>query len=160
MYCSKGKNEGMYSCITRLTFTVLPWQLNRLFLGRPLLISENRIKMASVWPVKSVSRKWLYPVWAITASTVFSPEDTSYAPLFKGMVSLNWWNSIKIVKHVLNKIAIYTFGSIWGATVLGAGMFIITGHQPVTNKLLANMKQHTEYQNPLFCIRGSGALNT
>lgn len=38
---------------TRSTLTTLSWKRNRLLLGRPLLITEYRTAMKSVWPVKS-----------------------------------------------------------------------------------------------------------
>jgi hypothetical protein len=42
----------------------LPWKLNPLLFGRPLLVAECATTMKSVWPVKPVSKKLTSCDWA------------------------------------------------------------------------------------------------
>jgi hypothetical protein len=46
--------------LIHLTLTTLCWKINRLLLGRPLLIAEYRRIMKSVWPVKRLGPQWEY----------------------------------------------------------------------------------------------------
>jgi hypothetical protein len=59
-------------------------------------------------------------------------KDTIYAVLFREIVSVNYWNLIKIVKSVLKEI----LGPIWRVQIFGGRMFIFTGQQPMIDKQL------------------------
>jgi hypothetical protein len=50
------------------------------------------------------------------------------------MIATNYWNVIKTIKAVFEKIAILVLGLIWRAHNFGAKMFISTGHQLVRDK--------------------------
>jgi hypothetical protein len=56
-------------------------------------------------------------------------KDTSYAVLFREMVSINYWNLIRIVQ--VNRMA----------HIFVARIFIFSWHRPVVDKLL-----NTEYE--------------
>jgi hypothetical protein len=47
-----------------LTLTLLPWKRTLLVLSRPLLVTENLTTMKSIWPVKLISTKSTFRIWA------------------------------------------------------------------------------------------------
>jgi hypothetical protein len=102
----------------RLVLSTLPWKLNQLLLSRPLLLAEYRITIKSVWSVKPVSRKLIFLVRDPLRLYRYFPENT--ANLFWDMVSINWYNLIKIVGPVFKIIAILFWGpseGIWNVLI-------------------------------------------
>jgi hypothetical protein len=58
------------------------------------------------------------------------------------IVSINYWNLIKIVKPIFEKIAILCFGAhLKGLFFFGAGIFIFTGHLTMMDTLI-----NTDYE--------------
>jgi hypothetical protein len=107
-----------------------------LLLSRPLLVAEYQTPKKSVWLVKPALRKLTFCDWAPSVCS----EDTTHAVLFRDMVSINYWNVIKI-EPFSRKLPVCIFGSIWRTPILGAGMFRFTRLAPGVDKLLS-----TEYE--------------
>jgi hypothetical protein len=58
----------------------------------------------------------------------YVPDDTTYALLFGGIVSINHRNLIKVVRAAFEKIAIWKGGSSEGPLFLGTKTFAFTEH--------------------------------
>jgi hypothetical protein len=88
----------------QLALTTLPWSRNRVFLGRPLLVALYWKTMNSFWPLKQFRDKLYFasgpPVWIIC-----SQWDITYA-VFRDMISIHYWNLIKNITVVIEKIVI------------------------------------------------------
>jgi hypothetical protein len=90
------------------TLTTSHWRLNRLLLGRTLLVAEYRTKMKSVQPVEQ-NRHFTFR--ALVRILWYS--CTTYKVLFNEMFSIFEWNLIIIVSVVSEKIAILFSWSIF-----------------------------------------------
>jgi hypothetical protein len=71
---------------------------------------------------------WAPIVWTVTFLKI--------SPIFREMMSMNFWSLIKIVQAVFEKIAILFWGSIWRVPVLGARLLIFTTYWRVIDELL------------------------
>jgi hypothetical protein len=85
-------------------------------------------------------------------------RDTTYAVLFTAMVTVNYWNLIRIVPVIFEKIATFS-GSVWRA-----GIFVYTRHQRMTDKHLKHWKW-IKFIQPLrrylhTCIKTDDVKNT
>jgi hypothetical protein len=52
------------------------------------------------------------------------------------MVSINYWNSITIIRAIFEKIVLFWGGSPEEPVFVGASMFIFIGNGPMISKLL------------------------
>jgi hypothetical protein len=50
----------------------------------------------------------------------YLPEDTAYAVIFRAMVFTNYWNLIKTIRAVFERIASLFSGPIWRTHIFGA----------------------------------------
>jgi hypothetical protein len=50
--------------------------------------------------------------WAARGRAGYLPENSTYKILFRKTVSINYWNLIKIVSAVLDKVGILYLGSL------------------------------------------------
>jgi hypothetical protein len=113
-----------------LTLTALPWK-NRLLLGRPLFIAEQRTTVKSTWQIKPLSRKLAFRFSAPSVRT-----DT-FLEIYFGTWSLQI-NDIQL-NHtaVLEEMAVL----FSGAYLEEDGKVRWNGHRCGMNKLLS-----TEYE--------------
>lgn len=116
----------------------------KLLLSRSLLVYEYQTTVKYTWSVEPISRKLTFHIWACSVCTIIFlkiPHTHFY------MVSINYWNWIRIVrasKLLFRKSPFIVLVPIWRA---GAGIFISTGHRPGMDKLLNSKCELNVFNN-------------
>jgi hypothetical protein len=70
---------------------------------------EYQTIMKSLWLIKPVSRKLMSRIWIPSAHIPVFLEGTTYAVLFKVMVSIDYWSLIRTAGATFMKIGILCF---------------------------------------------------
>lgn len=91
---------------TRLTLTTLRWKQNRILLYRPLIDAEYQTSMKFIWLLKPVSKKKYISLLGRCNVYRYLPEVIIYGVLCSKIVSINYWNVIKIFRALFEEIVI------------------------------------------------------
>jgi hypothetical protein len=85
---------------------------------------------------KPVSTRSNSCVWGPQCAYRYFPEDTTNTVLFGEVISMNYWNSMKIVKTVLKKVVILCFWIYLKGPYFCSENVQFTGYWPVKDTLL------------------------